>query len=77
VLGVRGGGVHAAPRVYDAAHIAERSRLIGLAIDARRQRYPDETPYVYKPFLETGESHAWTPGALDSLKDYNLLDMSI
>ena len=25
-----------------------RARMIPLAIDARRQRYPDETPYEYK-----------------------------
>ncbi len=77
VLGVRGGGVHAAPRVYDADHIAERSRIIGLAIAARRQHFADETPFVYQPFVASGETFSWQPGALDILKDYNLMDMSI
>jgi hypothetical protein len=77
VLGVEGGGVHAAPRVYDEAHIKERSRLIGLAIDARHQHFPDETPFDYVPMRESGESLAWQPGDKASLKDYNLLDMSI
>ena len=77
VLGVRGGGLHSAPATYDAARIAERSRVIGQAIDARRQRYPNETPFVYKPFLESGESHPWNAAARAALKDYNLLDLSI
>ena len=49
VLGVTAGGVHNARATYDAARISERSRVIGYAIDARRQRFPDETPYVYLP----------------------------
>ena len=49
--------------------------MIGYAIDARRQRFPNETPYVYKPFAETGEVCPWTPDV--NLKDYNLLDLSI
>ena len=45
VLGVKGGGVHNEDAVYDAERIRERARLIGYGIDARRQRFPDETPY--------------------------------
>ena len=56
VLGVQGGGVHNAVAVYDAERIRERARLIGYGIDARRQRFPDETPYVYKPHAEAGLS---------------------
>ncbi len=77
VLDVQGGGVHNAPAVYDAARIHERARLIGYAIDARRQRFPDETPYVYKPFADAGESYRWDEHAKADLKDYNLLDLSI
>jgi hypothetical protein len=77
VLGVHGGGLHAAPAVYDEAHIAERSRLIGYAIDARRQRYPNETPYVYKPFADAGIQHPWDDTARATMHDYNLMDMSI
>ena len=40
VLEVTAGGVHNARATYDAERIRERSRLIGYAIDARRQRYP-------------------------------------
>ncbi len=77
VLGVHGGGIHNAPAVYDADRIAMRSRVIGYAIDARRQRYADEEPFVYKPFAGAGIEHRWTPEAKAGLKDYNLLDLSI
>ncbi len=77
VLGVHGGGLHAAPRVYDEAHIRERSRVIGYAIDARRQRYPQEKPFAYCPFVEEGLSYQWDDAARASMHDYNLLDMSI
>jgi hypothetical protein len=77
VLGVHGGGVHNAPAVYDEARIAERSKVIGYAIDARRQRFPEETPYRYRPFVEQGLDHRWDEQAKASLVDYNLLDLSI
>jgi hypothetical protein len=77
VLGVTSGGVHNEVAVYDAARISERSRLIALAIDARRQRYPDETPYVYQPFAGREDAHRWTAQAQAGLKDYNLLDLGI
>jgi hypothetical protein len=77
VLGVKGGGVHNAPAVYDAARIRERARLIGYAIDARRQRFPDETPYVYKPHVDEGLQYHWDETVRADLKDYNLLDLSI
>ena len=77
VLGVQGGGIHSAPAVYDEERIRTRSRLIGYAIDARRQRFPDEMPFTYKPFVESEESYRWDEQAKAGLKDYNLLDLSI
>jgi Phytanoyl-CoA dioxygenase (PhyH) len=77
VLGVAGGGVHNAPAVYDEARIAERSRVIGWAIDARRQRFPEETPYVYAPHARAGETFAWDAAAKAAIRDYNLLDLGI
>jgi hypothetical protein len=75
VLGVRGGGVHNEAAVYDAERIRQRARVIGYAIDARRRRFPDETPYVYAP--HAGETWAWDAEAKTGMKDYNLLDLSI
>ena len=61
----------------DADFIETRSRLIGLAIDARRQRFPDETPYDYAPFADRIDEFKWCPEAQAELKDYNLMDLSI
>jgi ectoine hydroxylase-related dioxygenase (phytanoyl-CoA dioxygenase family) len=77
VLGVRGGGVHNAPEVYDDARIRKRARMIGYAIDARRQRFPDETPFDYAPFSNSSERYHWNADVKAGLKDYNLLDLSI
>ena len=77
VLDVCSGGVHNATAVYDEARIRERSRMIGYGIDARRQRFTNEAPYVYKPFLKSGEHLQWSTNAKEAIHDYNLLDLSI
>ena len=74
---VSAGSLHGRKGVYDAARVRERSRLIGYGIDARRQRFPAETPYVYQPHAQAGEHHVWNDSVRASLKDYNLLDLSI
>ncbi len=51
--------------------------MIGYAIDARRQRFPDETPFAYAPFIDSKECYRWDEDAKASLKDYNLFDLSI
>ena len=77
VLGVKGGGVHNAPAVYDTERIRARARLLGYAIDARARRFPGETPFAYKPHAEAGETYRWDAAAKAGIKDYNLLDLSI
>ena len=77
VLGVTAGGIHNKAATYDAARIRERAKLIGYGIEARRQRFPHETPYVYKPHADAGERYVWDEKVKASLKDYNLLDLSI
>ena len=77
VLGVKGGGLHNKEAVYDADRIRERARLIGYAIDARRQRFPNETSFVYKPHADEGLIYHWDAEAKAGIKDYNLLDLSI
>lgn len=42
-------GMRPARRRYTAEAIQERSRIVQLAIDARRQHRPDETAYRYAP----------------------------
>ncbi|MCU1501726.1 MAG: phytanoyl-CoA dioxygenase [Ilumatobacteraceae bacterium] len=77
VLGVTSGGVHNPVAVYDAERIHERAKAIMYGIDARAQRYPDETRYVYQPFAGHEDEYRWTPETMDVLKDYNLLDLGI
>ncbi|MFT3804243.1 MAG: phytanoyl-CoA dioxygenase family protein [Burkholderiaceae bacterium] len=78
VLGVTTQGTtHAAAATYDDERIRERARAIGYAIAARRQRFSDETPFVYRPHADSGETFRWDETARAALKDYNLLDLSI
>ena len=77
VLGVTAGGIHNKAATYDADRIRERARLIGYGIDARHQRFPDETPFAYRPHVDEGLSYRWDEAAKAGLRDYNLLDLSI
>ncbi|MEM1154767.1 MAG: phytanoyl-CoA dioxygenase family protein [Pseudomonadota bacterium] len=77
VLGVMGAGIHNETMRFDADLIEQRSRVIGYAIDARKQRYPDEESYKYQPFADSGKAYTWNEKARDGLKDYNLYDLSI
>jgi len=77
VLNVHGAGIHAEATTFDDAFIKERSRVIGLAISARQQRFPDEQPYEYGPDIAAGQRPVWDDSQLALLKDYNLMDLSI
>ena len=77
VLGVMGGGIHSDAQVFDEEIVARRSRAIGYAIDARRQRFPNETPYDYQPLAAAANDYRWDESARADLKDYNLDDLSI
>lgn len=77
VLNVKGAGIHSEAVTYDEELIRERSAVIGYAIDARSQRFPGETPYQYKPFANTQHAYRWNESMMSTLKDYNLLDLSI
>lgn len=64
--------------VYDAERIHERSRLIALAIDARRQRFPHEPGYVYPPLAGQEEENRWSEATRESiLRNYNLRDLGL
>ncbi len=78
VIGARGNGIHAPGSdklIYDEDRVRQRSRVLGLAIEARKQRFPAETPYDYKPLR--GQSFEWNDAARESLRGYNLLDLGI
>jgi hypothetical protein len=77
VLGVKGGGIHSASQIFNSDVIERRSRVLGYAIEARKERFPDEKSYIYKPFIESNKVFQWTENSLKDLKDYNLDDLSI
>ena len=77
VLGVKGGGIHSDAQVFDDEIIARRSKVLGYAIAARKERYPDEMAYTYKPFETAGLSFDWNEAARRDMHDYNRDDLSI
>ena len=63
---------------YDHQRIHARSKIVQLAIDARRQSYPEEVSYIYKPMEEDAVSLRWTKHTRETiLKNYNQLDLGI
>ena len=63
---------------YTEERINRRARLIPLAVSARQQRFPDETPYCYQPLKDRADENVWSEDMRESiLKDYNLMDMYI
>ncbi len=77
VLGVKGGGIHSESQVFDEEIISRRTKPLGYAIEARKEKYPNEEPYEYQPFKESNESFIWNNEARKTLVDYNLEDLSI
>ena len=78
VLNVKATGLNGEEEVYDEERIKKRSGIIALAIDARRQHFSGEAPYVYKPLEGEEDKYRWTNETRESiLKNYNLLDMYI
>ena len=77
MLNVKGAGIHSPAQVYTDEIIRQRSGLIGYAVYARQQKYPDEPPFEYKPFDQRKETFRWNDSARADLKDYNLLDLRI
>lgn len=75
VLGAMSSGIHGGAGLIDDDRIDTRSRVIGWAIDARRQTYPDEPSFEYKPLA--GERLVWDDEARAQIADYNHLDLSI
>ncbi len=77
VLDVTSGGVHSPVTTYDADYIRRRSALIMYGINARRSRFPDETPYHYQPFDGLDDDFRWDDDARRAIQDYNTEDLGI
>jgi len=78
VLGVTAKRLHGVVETFDEERVVERSRIIQLAIDARRQRFPHETPYLYKPLAGREDENRWNEtNRIALLRNYNQRDMFI
>ena len=77
VLGVEAGGVHNKKASTTQKRIAERARLIGYGIDARRQRFPTSRLRLQAARRRRVCTYRWDDQAKATIKDYNLLDLSI
>lgn len=62
---------------YDEERVAERSKVIALAIDARAQHHPDETPYRYEPCADVSDLQYTPENERRVLHGYNTRDLFI
>jgi len=63
---------------YDAQRIFERSAVIAVAIDARHQYHPEETPFFYKPFAGKEDEFRFNDTTFETvIRDYNTKDLAI
>jgi len=71
-------GVEADEVVYDDRRIFDRSSVIAVAIDARRQHRPDEPSFVYEPFVGLEDDFRLNDETFERvIHDYNLNDLAI
>ena len=78
VLGATGKLGSTETEIYDEQRVFERSSVIAVAIDARRQHFPDEEPYVYQPFAGLEDDYRWNAETYEQvIRDYNLKDLGI
>jgi hypothetical protein len=78
VLNVTTRRLNGAVETYDQPRIEARTRIIQIAIDARRQRFPNEKSYVYRPLAGREDENRWNEEIRATvLKNYNQLDMFI
>lgn len=63
---------------FDEERVYQRSRMIAVAIDARRQHFPDEPRYCYQPLSGQEDENRWNDETRRTIvKDCNLRDCFI
>jgi len=78
VLGQKGALSMESEDIYDEQRIFDRSAVIAVAIDARRQHHPKEKSYRYLPFADLEEEFRYTDETFQRvIRDYNLKDLAI
>ena len=65
------------PVTYDSERVDRRAEMISYAIAARRQRFPDEEPFVYRPHADAGRRFTWDDAARKQIFDYQARDLFI
>ena len=63
MYGITSGGIHNPISRYDDAYIRGRSRMLIYAIDARRQRFPNDISFEYLPMVDAIDECRWTSAA--------------
>ena len=78
VLGQKGALNMNSDDVYDAQRIFDRSAVIAVAIDARRQHFPGEVAFRYKPFAGLEDDFTFNDETFERvIRDYNTKDLAI
>ena len=78
VLGATGALSESEAVVYDEARILKRSEVVGVAIDARANFYPEQPRFNYQPLAGHEDALRFNDDNWQRIiKDYNLNDLSI
>jgi hypothetical protein len=78
VLGQKGKLTMGAETVYDEQRIFDRSAVIQVGIDARKKKFPTETPFTYQPFVGLEDDHRLNDETFERvIRDYNTKDLAI
>ena len=78
VLGQKGQLTMKSEEVYDEQRIFDRAAVIAVAIDARRQHFPDEVAFRYQPFQGLEADFAYNAETFERvIRDYNTRDLAI
>lgn len=77
VVGASTHGIDGQWVTYDDARVDKRSEMIGYAIAARQQRFPEEVPFIYRPHAASGACFVWDAAARHAIRDYQKLDLFI
>ena len=74
-------GSHVADHLSDVGYrvrVFDRSAVIAVAVDARRRRFPQETPYRYVPFAGLEDDFRFSEETWERvIRDYNVKDLAI
>ena len=77
VLGITTKRLDGSLQTYDSTRLNERARMIPLAVDARRQRYPSAPAYCYQPTEGMEADNQWDELARERIKAYHIQNVHL